>query len=312
MILVAALLGGLTIGASAAPQAIPRKPVLVGEPWKIALMPDLGELNGPVPKKQQIVDHGFIRDAKDKWQLWACLRGVKVGRLLYRWEGTSLENGPWEHKGIAARADRSFGEGVKDDGTETIQAPYFLKIGDTWYCFYNSAGIRYMTSPDGVNYTRPTDRDGSNRLGAPGGRDVMVLEYEGAFYSYATVSEVSAEGTKRGYVVGSSSKDLISWTPGVVVSEGGKGGPGVVDAESPFVQYLDGFFYLFRSSSMTRKTYVYRSQDPLKFNVNNDEGLVAEMPVWAPEVIHDKDQWYISHLGDFQALLLYKLEWPED
>jgi len=290
---------------------VPRTPVLVGEPWKIALMPDLGELKGPVPAKQHIVDHGFIRDAQGRWQLWACIRGVKVGRLLYRWEGASLEQGPWTPKGIAARADRKFGEQVKDDGTETIQAPYFRKIGDTWYCFYNSAGIRYMTSTDGVSYTRPTDRNGSNLLGAPGGRDVMIIEHDGTFYSYATVSELR-DGKTRGYVIGSSSKDLKSWTKGVVVSEGGRGGNGGVDAESPFVQFLDGYFYLFRSSSLTGKTYVYRSTDPLKFNVNNDDGFVAVLPIWAPEIIHDQDKWYISDLGKFQALLLYRLEWRDE
>ena len=274
-------------------------------------MPDLGELNGPDPRKQHIVDHGFIRDAQGRWQLWACLRGVKVGRLLYRWEGLALEEGPWVQKGIAARADARFGESVKE-GVESIQAPYFLKIGGTWHCFYNSSGLRYMTSPDGVTYTRATDRTGSNLLGAPGGRDVMILEHEDLFYLYATVSEVARDGRKRGYVVGSSSKDLKSWTPGVVVSEGGQVGSGLVDAESPFVQALDGYFYLFRSSSMTGKTYVYRSKDPLRFNVNDDQGLAAVLPVWAPEVVHDEGRWYLSDLGKFQALLLHRLEWQAD
>lgn len=294
---------------------IARKPVLVGEPWKIALMPDLGDLSGPVPRKQHIVDHGFIRDIHGDWQLWACMRGTKVGRLLYRWEGESLRSGPWKPKGVVARADASYGEQVTDSGTESIQAPHFRKIGETWYCFYNSDGVRYMTSPDGVHYTRagadrPEEkRAGANLLGAPGGRDVMILAHDGMYYSYATVSEVTPEGKKRGYVVGSSSEDLRSWTPPVVVSEGGSGGPGLVDAESPFVQYVDGYFYLFRSSSTSGKTYVYRSRDPLRFNQNDDEGLVAELPIWAPEIIHHDNSWYISDLGDFQALLLYRLEW---
>jgi hypothetical protein len=305
---ILALLLSSAVPAAGDTPLVPRTPALVGRPWKIALMPDLGELNGPVPSKQHIVDHGFVRDGRGGWQLWACIRGVKVGRILYRWEGTSLEQGPWPSKGVAARADRRFGEQVKDDGTETIQAPYFRKVGDTWYCFYNSAGVRYMTSTDGVTYTRPTDRNGTNLLGAPGGRDVMILEHDGTFYSYATVSELR-DGKSRGYVIGSSSRDLKSWTNGVVVSEGGRGGPGVVGAESPFVQFLDGYFYLFRSSSLTGKTYVYRSTDPLKFNVNTDDGYVATLPVWAPEVIHDQGKWYISDLGKFQALLMHRLEW---
>ena len=307
-----------SISSEKSSDAIARKPVLVGEPWKIALMPDLGELSGPIPRKQHIVDHGFIRDINGDWQLWACMRGTKVGRLLYGWEGESIRQGPWKPKGIVARADSSYGEKVTDDGTETIQAPHFRKIGETWYCFYNSAGVRYMTSRDGIDYTRAgsdrpkEQREGANLLGAPGGRDVMILSHDDVYYSYATVSEITPEGKKRGYVVGSSSPDLQSWSPPVVVSEGGSGGPGLVDAESPFVQYLDGYFYLFRSSSTSGKTFVYRSTDPLRFNQNNDDGLVADLPIWAPEIMEVDGEWYISDLGDFQALLIHRLEWPVD
>lgn len=285
-------------------EPVARIPVLSGKPRRLVEMPELGELKGPDPRKQHIVDHGLIRDARGRWQLWACLRGVKVGRLLYRWEGASLDELPWEPKGIAARADPAFGEGVKE-GVETIQAPYFLKIGELWHCFYNSGGLRYMTSADGASYARPPD----NRLAAAGGRDVMVLPHEGRYYLYATVSDGAR---KRGYVVGSSSADLKTWSKGVVVSEGGAGGTGLVDAESPFVQRLDGYFYLFRSSSMTGKTYVYRSKDPLKFNLNDDAGLVATLPVWAPEVVFDQGRWYLTDLGTFDALLLHPLEWKAE
>src|SRR5687767_14791098 len=61
-------------------------PVIVGEPWKIAGDPDLGEFTSP---KQQPVDFGVWQANDGTWQLWSCIRGTKCGgntRLFYSWE----------------------------------------------------------------------------------------------------------------------------------------------------------------------------------------------------------------------------------
>src|SRR5690606_25732713 len=130
-------------------------PVIDGPFWRIGTAPDLGELNAKDMSKQQVVDHGFVKDAAGRWHLWACIRGTNAGRLLYAWEGASITDGElWEQKGISARASAEWGEQAKP-GAEHIQAPYFRKVGDTYYCFYNSGGIRYMTSQDGARYERP-------------------------------------------------------------------------------------------------------------------------------------------------------------
>ncbi len=123
-------------------------------------MPDLGELAGPDAKRQHIVDHGLVQDADGNWRIWACLRGVSVGRLLYAWKSPELFAESWEPLGIAARAERRFGEQVKDDGDEKIGAPFFLKHGETWYCFYHSGGIRVMKPRKPV---RPAFRIRGNR-----------------------------------------------------------------------------------------------------------------------------------------------------
>ena len=287
--------------------ARPRMPVIDSDWWRICTMPDLGELNGPDPRRQHVVDHGFIRAANGRWQLWACIRGTAVGRLLYGWEGGSLEEGPWEEHGVAARAQAEYGEAAGPP--EAIGAPFFAKFGETFYCFYHSGSIRLMTSQDGVHYERRPGADGTSLLYPDGGRDAMVLRIGGRFFAYSTVSTVAADGWKRGFVIVRTSDDLERWSDYTIVSEGGRGGGGPVSAESPFVVEMDGCFYLFRASSISFDTYVYRSADPYNFGVHDDSKLIATMPIKAPELVLHEGQWYISDLSDFQGIKLARLRW---
>ncbi len=300
---------GIAVGAAvAAEDADPPgvyRPVLEGEPWKVCVMPDLGALAGPEARRQHIVDHSFIQDAEGRWRLWACIRGTKVSRLIYGWVGDSLDKGPWEPTGVMLRADPDYDE-HKTDSAETVGAPFFLRVGETWNCFYHGRGIRRATSTDGIHYARVRNEQGSSRTEIPGGRDVMIFPHEGRFYSYATVT--TSDG-KRSYVVGSQSQDLESWTPGKIVREGGRGGQGPVAAESPCVLHHEGRFYLFRASSHDFKTYVYHSRDPLDFGIDDDANLVAVLPLKAPEVLRHEGTWYISDLGDFQGILLRRFRW---
>ncbi len=290
-------------------QDIPHIPVIEGDFWRLGEAPDLDSLNGENPDKQHVVDHGFIKDSLGKWQLWACIRGTGVSRLLYGWVGTSLENGEWIQTGVKARAHQDWGEQVTP--AEQMQAPYFMKIHDTYYCFYNSAGIRVMTSQDGAHYSRPKIKNENNLLYERGGRDVMVMKDDDTYYAYSTISTVAKDGWLRGFVIVRTSKDLIKWSDYTIVSEGGRAGNGAVSAESPFVQKYQGYYYLFRSSSSTGTAFVYRSKDPYNFGVNNDDKLIAELAVWAPEIILDGNQWYISDIADFKGVKLAKLKWAE-
>ncbi len=293
-------------------QATAPVPVIDGEFWRIGTAPDLDSLNGPDPGNQHVVDHGFVKDSNNTWHLWACMRGTSVGRLLYEWEGQSLSDRKlWQQKGVVARADASWGEQVRD-GVEQIQAPYFRKVGDQYFCFYNSAGIRLMTSKDGMDFQRVPLKNNSNLLYEKGGRDVMVFDEGDTYYAYSTISTVARDGWLRGFVSLRTSKDLIKWSDYTIVSEGGKAGNGAVSAESPFVQKYKGYYFLFRSSSSTGSCFVYRSKDPYNFGVNNDDKLIAELPVWAPEIILDDGQWYISDIDDFQGVKLARLKWKEE
>ncbi len=295
----------------------PRRPVLVGKPWRLAAMPDLGPLAGENPKKQHVVDHGFLQLDDGTWKLWACIRGTAVSRILYEWNGQSLEGPaqegqPWQPIGIPARAQAKYGEQIREqDGrpVETMGAPFFMRDGDRVLCFYHSAGIRLMTSPDGKSFTRANlGDDRGNLLYRDGGRDVMVLKIDDTYYGYSTVSTID----RQGYVILKTSPDLKTWSKTKIVSRGGVAGDGPVSAESPFVVHLDGYYYLFRSSSITFKTYVYRSEDPTDFGIHDDSKLVATLPLKAPELIHRDGTWYVSDLADFQGVKLWKLEWPQD
>ena len=326
----AALLVGLSLFTfataltlTAAPR--PLVPEIASDWWRICTMPDLGALNGPDAKKQQIVDHSFIQRPDGKWTLWACMRGTGPGRILYGWEGDSLEKGPWAPLGIVARATQTWGENAGgganlESGTvppanhpkgerigppEVIQAPHFARLGDTFHCFYNTNGVRLMTSRDGKNFTRVGTPPNGNLLYADGGRDVMVLPIDGVFHAYSTISTQD----KRGYIILRTSRDLKTWTPAINICEGGKGGVGAVSAESPFVVFREGFYYLFRASSNDGKTYIYRSRTPDYFGVNDDTNLIATMKVKAPEIIEHGGEWFISDLADFQGLKVAKLKW---
>jgi hypothetical protein len=300
---------------AAGQQKVPRVPVITSDWWRICEMPDLGELNGPDSKRQHVVDHGFILADNGKWQLWACIRGTGVSRLLYGWEGESLEKGPWPGKGIAARAQEKYGEQIRmRDGKreETMGAPFFMKEGSDYYCFYHSAGIRLMESDNGVDYRRSPDENGSNLLYPDGGRDVMVLKIGDVYHGYSTITTKNDSDKLISYVKLKTSKDMRNWSGDKIVCQGGKASTGGVAFESPFVVQLDGFFYLFRASSTTFKTYVYRSTNPTRFANNDDSNLIAEFYIKAPEVFEHNGQWYISDLSDFQGIKLAKLDWDAD
>jgi hypothetical protein len=293
---------------------IPLTPFINSTWWQVTKMPDLKEMSGPIARKQHIVDHGFVRAKNGKWQLWACIRGTKIGRFFYGWEADSINQPLWKEKGIVLRADSTFGERVKPD--EIIQAPYFFQTNDKYYCIYNSAGqIRLMDSEDGEHYKRMS-WDGKNYglfavagTDQVAGRDPMLFVDDGTYYVYVCQTVRTPDNFSHSFVTVRYSKDLKNWGDFSIVNAGGKGGNGPVSAESPFVVKLEGYYYLFRASSITFKTYVYRSESPFDFGTNTDDKLVAEFPIKAPELIFENNQWYISDLSDFQGIKMAKLTW---
>lgn len=286
-------------------------PVLDSEPWRLVENPDLGALGNAQPARQDVVDHHLYLGPDGRWRLWAAIRNARVGHLIYGWVGDDLEKGPWQPEGVKLRAELARGEARPGDPEELVCAPYFVPHEGRWLCFYNSAcGLHLLESTDGLQFQRVLNTDGHSLL-YRGGRDPMVLRWEDQFLVYSCVTTVSADGWAKSFVIVRRSKNLRDWSDYIVVAEGGLAGNGPVSAESPFVCQQDGLFYLFRSSSIDFQTYVYASDTPYHFGVNDDRKLVAVLPLKAPELVTHRGQTYISDLADFKGICLRRLAWRD-
>jgi hypothetical protein len=263
-------------------------PEIAGDFWTIAGNPDLGRLADP---GQQPVDFGIWQAADGTWQLWSCIRSTKVGgktRLFYRWEGRRLTDVDWEPMGIALEADPRVGETPGG-----LQAPFVLKTGATYTMLYGDwQHICLATSVDGRSFARRLTSTGQSGLfsSAPDAntRDPMLLAHARHYYCYTT-----AHPSGHGAVYCRVSSDLRSWGESTIVSAGGACGSGPSSAECPFVvhHHESGTFSLFRTQRYGADAHscVYESGDPLNFGVDDDRGLVATIPVAAPEIVeHDR------------------------
>lgn len=284
-------------------------PVL-GNGWKITGKAQIPPQPG---RGVDVVDHSFIKRSDGKWVVWAAIRGGIPDHPFYAWTSNKLTDTLWEDLGIVARAIPELGE----DSIKGIYAPHFLKIGEKYYCFYTSNGMRVMESSDGFSFKRIRDKRGNYEfLGKLVGRDVMIFEEMGNYFAFSCLSTFDRNGWNQGQVIVTFAKfqnDPLDWQypEYSVVNQGGRGGNGHVSSESPFVIKYEGFFYLFRSSSMTFKTYVYRSDDLFDFGTNTDQKLIAVLPLKAPEIIEENGSWYISDLDDFRGLKLYNFNWEK-
>ncbi len=299
--------------------AIPRWPVIDGDFWRIGTYPDLGDL--AYEAEHEVVDHAIFRSDDGKWHLWACIRGLKVGRVFYGWEGDALEEGPWRPVGVVMRADHAYGESINDwNGEEWIQAPHVVIRDGIHYMFYGGHNtelgecqINLATSKDGRDWQRYKNSQGYSRLftGPGEARDPMVIQIGDRYHCYYTGHDTGLRRPCKIYC--RTSKDLYHWSDYCEVSWGGHAsGTGPWSAECPFVVHLDGYYYLFRTSEYRSpaRTHVYRSQDPFDFGLGHDGKWIATLRVAAPEVVQDGDRYYISTVEDLRGgVKLARLRW---
>jgi hypothetical protein len=296
------------------------RPVLDGPSWHIGTLPDLGELN---TEKQEVVDHAIFQAANGKWQLWACVRRTAIGRLLYRWEGDSLTEGPWEPRGIAMRAENEYGESIDDwDGEEWIQAPYVHFENGRYFMFYGGhrsenghCQICLATSTDGIRFAKRRNENGYSRIFVGPGetRDPMVIKVGDRYLCYYTGNEIGPNECSRVYCRQSS--DMLTWSEPTVVHWGGKPGLTLWSTECPFVIHLRGYYYLFHTRAYypPAKSHVYRSMDPLDFGPGGDSKLITTLRVAAPEILFHNGEYFISNVEDLRGgVQLTRLRWVED
>jgi len=305
---------------------VPRIPVIDGDWWRVGNNPDLGEITS---EKQEIVDHCFFQAADGKWQLWACVRYTKVGRVFYRWQGDSIEQRNWMPMGIAMRSDPAYGESHGNGPTdEVLQAPHVIKEGSKYYMFYGGGGSPYgqrirgsvnlyqqiclATSSDGYNFIKHRGSDGYSQLfHSLGARDPMVIKVGNQFLCYYSGNILHTEDLRQNVIALRTSFDLINWADYKIVSGGGSPGYHGSSAECPFAIFLDGHHYLFRSSSYAPPVnHVYRSKDPMDFGIDSDEKKITTLAAAAPEIIQIGKQFYISTVADLKGgIQVAKLRW---
>jgi hypothetical protein len=268
-----------------------------------------------------VVDHAIWQAKDGSWHALACVRGTKVGRVLYEWEGNSLEQRNWKPLGITMRAERKYGESINDwFGEEWIQAPHVITHDGIYYMFYGGHNselgecqICMATSKDGRTFIRHTNEQGYSRVfvGPGEARDPMVIKVGELWHCYYCGHDTGKRRPCKVYV--RTSSDLIHWSTYREVSWGGfTSGTGFWSTECPFVVYLDGYYYLFRTSEYRppARTHVYRSQDPLDFGLGSDAKWITTLRVAAPEVVQVGDQFYISTVEDLKGgLQLFRLKW---
>ncbi|MFQ6131815.1 MAG: hypothetical protein ACE5R4_07240 [Armatimonadota bacterium] len=318
------LLAGLVVlvaacAAAGQDERVRLVPEIDGDLWHISNNPDLGELTG---EKQQPVDHAIFQSTDGKWHLWSCVRGTKIGRLFFHWEGDSLEQEYWRPVGIAMRADRARGESIEDwGGQEWLQAPHVIIKDGLYHMLYGGhrsetgeSQICLATSEDGRSFERYQGERGYSRLfiGPGEARDPMVIKVGEQYLCYYAGHDTGQREPGKFYC--RTSTDLIHWSEPQAVCWGGSGGYGAWHCECPFVVHLKGYYYLFRTSRYRPAvTHVYRSTDPFDFCLDDDAKKICELKVSAPEVVRVGAQYYISSVEDLSGgIQLGRLRWVAD
>lgn len=286
----------------------PIVPIISGDWWQIAGNPDLGDYTSD---KQEPVDFGIWQAADGTWQLWSCIRNTKAPghtRVFHGWEGKNLTDKSWKPLGIVMESDPALGEAPGG-----LQAPHVI-FADGRYlmAFGDWTNICFAESKDGKKFTRIVQPGGKTGLFSEGAyantRDPMMINIGGLWHIYYT----AIAGT-RGYSYCRTSADLKNWSPSFVISYGGSVGTGPWWNECPFVvEPAPGEFVYFRNQFYGEgaRNWVYYSTNPYNFGIDNDENLVADFPIAAPEIIKHDGKYFIAALNPkLDGIRMTELRW---
>ncbi len=173
--------------------------------------------------------------------------------------------------------------------TPANHAPCIIKREGLFHMVYGPTPIRYAVSND-LNHWTPK----GPLPGAPGGRDPHLFVWNDTYYLIVCGDHDVRVATSRDFKTWTERGPILTMKPGV-------------DQESPFVVRHNNTFYLFVcgwnevwdkkdiQGAYQHTTYVYQSDDPLKF-----EHEVAVLDAHAAEVFQDEaGDWFIS-----------SVEWP--
>ncbi|MFI1197805.1 glycoside hydrolase [Micromonospora sp. NPDC020750] len=258
-------------------------------------------------------DHTIVKNQQTGvWHVFAITHaepGAPQDEKSFGHATAPTPTGPWTRQPMALTADPAAGE-------HWIWAPHVVYDNGVYYMFYAAGGPDYAnyrmhlaTSIDLFTWTRST----ANPLFIDGweGRDPMVTRVGDRWVMYYTATSTPTGGNH--VVAYRSSTNLRTWSARAIAYSSPQTGRAAGQTESPFVVRRGDWYYLFVCCDGTdygtayRRTAVYRSRDPLRFD---GADKVAVLDAHAAEVVVDGSDWYLSHAGWGQGgLWLAPLTW---
>jgi len=244
-------------------------------------------------------DHCFVKDESGRWHAFGITHPLTDVSNIHAGENLlfhaiappgalkeSLKEGGWKDLRKILPPSQRPGE------MPAIHAPWILQRDGLFHMVYGPTPIRYAVSNDLSNWIP----EGSLR-GAPSGRDPQIFVWNDIYHLIVCgVHDVRV----------ATSRDFRTWIKRGPILEMKEG----IDPESPSVVRYKDTFYLFVcgwngewdrkdvQGAYQHKTYVYQSDDPLKFEIENE---VAVIDAHAPEIFQDEaGDWFIS-----------SVEWPQ-
>ncbi|MCX4471613.1 family 43 glycosylhydrolase [Micromonospora sp. NBC_01655] len=258
-------------------------------------------------------DHTIVRDQRTGlWHVFAITHpepGAPQDEKTFGHATAPSPTGPWTRQPVVLTADPAAGE-------RWIWAPHVVYDQGVYYMFYAAGNpdlasyrMHLATSTDLFTWTRSS----ANPLFVDGweARDPMVTRVGDRWVMYYTATSSPTGGNH--VVAYRTSTDLRTWSARGIAYASSRTGQAGGQTESPFVVRRGDWYYLFVCCDGTdygaayRRTAVYRSRDPIRF-----EGAekVAVLDAHAAEVVVDGANWYLSHAGWGQGgLWLAPLTW---
>ncbi|MEV7268560.1 family 43 glycosylhydrolase [Micromonospora aurantiaca] len=258
-------------------------------------------------------DHTLVRhEQTGVWHLFGITHaepGAPQDEKVFGHATAPTPTGPWTKRPVALAADPGAGE-------QWIWAPHVVHHNGVYHMFYAAGNPDYAryrmhlaTSTDLFTWTRSS----ANPLFTDGweGRDPMVTRVGDRWVMYYTATSSPSGGNH--VVAYRTSTDLRSWSGRAIAYTSPHTGRAGGQTESPFVVRRGEWWYLFVCCDGTdygaayRRTAVYRSRDPLRFD---GAEKVTVLDAHAAEVVVDGSNWYLTHAGWGQGgLWLAPLTW---
>ncbi len=323
-----------------------QRPVIASDWIIIGPNPDMKNIGIPFQERQEAVDHHVFCGPDKKWHLWSCLRNCSGmnRRILYHWEGESLQQEQWTCTDEILLGDTQYGEclgGAEGTQDTQIQSPFVVEQDGTWYMLYGGLTVSaedseqtgdallatrgtcqmcLMTSPDGRSWTRHLNDKGQSRIfTGPGNvRDPSLIKIDGLWYCYYAGYH-DGDPLNCGIYL-RTSQDLMNWSDWEIVNYDEHFHHHAYMAESPTVIEHEGLYYLFRTENyQSARSHVYCSDDPRNFGIDDgrkvdmNEYYVGRIPVAAPELITDHNgDLYVSSNHDLSGgVRLARIAWVD-